>query len=269
MTTSSKLKMAGLVLLATGILAAAPVKQPQPKSKKEQDAIMAVFNAQTPDARIAAAEDLITNFADTEFKSIALQIAAASAQQKNDYEKMVLYAERTLEADPQSYPAMLMLATGIAQRTREFYLDKEEKLTKSDKYAKQAIELVNKAEKTRADIPDDQWNAAKKDYLAQAHEALALAAVVRKKYDIAIPEFKTSIDVAATPDATTFVRLADAYVENGKPDEAIATADKVLAMPEATPQLKQVAQSEKMKAAKVKAGGAKPPVTPGQVEIKK
>ncbi len=72
---------------------------------------MAIFNAQTPDARIAAAEKLLTEFADTEFKAVALQIAAASAQQKNDFEKMVVYAERTLEADPKNYPAMLMLAT--------------------------------------------------------------------------------------------------------------------------------------------------------------
>ena len=82
------------------------------------------------------------NFADTEFKAIALQVAAASAQQKNDFEKMVVYAERTLEADPKNYPAMLMLASGIAQRTREFDLDKEEKLGRAEKYANSAIELV-------------------------------------------------------------------------------------------------------------------------------
>jgi hypothetical protein len=86
--------------------------QPKPKSQKESEAVMAIFNAQTPDARMAAADKLLTDFADTEFKAIALQIAAASAQQKNDFEKMVVYAERTLEADPKNYPAMLMLAQG-------------------------------------------------------------------------------------------------------------------------------------------------------------
>lgn len=268
MNTFSYLRTAGLAILITGMLAAAPAKQPQPKSQKEGEAIMAIFNAQTPDARIAAAESLIANFADTEFKAIALQIAAASAQQKNDFEKMVLYSERTLEADPQSYPAMLMLASGISQRTREFDLDKEEKLTRSDKYARQAIDLVNKAEKPRPDITDEQWAAAKKDYIAQGHEALAIAAVVRKKYDVAISEYKASIDGAATPDPASMVRLADAYAESGKPDDAIATIDKVLAMPDLTPQIKQVAQNEKMKAAKMKSSGAKPPAPP-QAEIKK
>ena len=118
----------------------------------------------TPDARIAAAENLLTKFADTEFKAIALQVAAASAQQKNDFEKMVVYAERTLEADPKNYPAMLMLANGIAQRTREFDLDKEEKLGRAEKYANSAMELVKAATKPRPDIPDADWEAAKQNY---------------------------------------------------------------------------------------------------------
>ena len=100
---------------------------PKPKSQKEVDALMAIQNATTPDARIAAVDALLTNFADTDFKVMALQTAAMSAQQKGDFEKMVVYAERTLEADPNSYGAMLMLATGFSAKTREFDLDKEEK----------------------------------------------------------------------------------------------------------------------------------------------
>ena len=127
--------------------------QPKPKSQKEVEAIQAIFSAQDPDGRIAAAEKLLTDFADTEFKAIALQVAAASAQQKNDFEKMVVYAERTLEADPKNYAAMLMLANGIAQRTREFDLDKEEKLTRSEKYAKNAMDIVKTAAKAASGHP--------------------------------------------------------------------------------------------------------------------
>ena len=103
------------VLLIAGMAFA----QPKPKSQKEVEALMAIQNATDPDARIAAVENLLTKFADTDFKSFALMMAAASAQQKNDFEKMVIYGERTLEADPKNFQAMLMLAGGIAQRTRE------------------------------------------------------------------------------------------------------------------------------------------------------
>lgn len=244
--------MAGALLLA-GALVAAPAKQPQPKSQKEAEAVMAIMNAQDPDARIAAAENLITKFGDTEFKAVAWQLAAFSAQQKGDFEKMVIYAERTLEADPQNYSAMLMLASGIAQKTREFDLDKEEKLTRSDKYAKSAIDLIAQAEKPNPQVTDEQWEAAKKDYLAQAHEALGMAAVARKKYDVAIEEFNKSISTAAQQDPGTLVRLMSAYNRAGKPDDALALYAKVAAVPNLHPQIKQIAETEKASATKLKA----------------
>jgi hypothetical protein len=49
------------------------------------------------------------------------------------------------------------------------------------------------------------------------------------------------------------VRLAKAYNENKQYDDAIATADKVLAIPTAPPVIKQVAQQEKDKATKLRA----------------
>ena len=68
------------------------------------------------------------------------------------------------------------------------------------------------------------------------------------------------------------VRLASAYSTAGKYDEAVATIDKVLAMPDVHPQVKQVASAEKARALTAKAGGGpKPAPTPQvpQVEIKK
>ena len=44
-----------------------------------------------PISATAAVESLLTNFADTEFKTIALQLAASSAQQKGDFERMVVH----------------------------------------------------------------------------------------------------------------------------------------------------------------------------------
>ena len=251
--------MAGL--LGTAVLMG-QAKQPKPKSQKELDALLAIQNATTPDARIDAVEKLLTNFADTEFKPMALQIAAQSAQQKNDFEKMVIYSERTLEADPNNYVAMLMLANGYALRTREFDLDKEEKLAKADGYANKAMEVLKTAEKPNPQITDEQWTAAKKDLYSQAHEALGTANMVRKKYDAAIAEFNESVTMAATPDPATYVRLANAYDEAGKYDLAISTADKVLAIADALPQVKQAAQQVKAKATALKSKAAGAPAAP-------
>jgi tetratricopeptide (TPR) repeat protein len=249
-------------------------KQPQPKSKEEVEALQAMFAAQDPDTRIQAADTLLAKFADTEFKSIALFFAAASYEQKGDFEKTIIYAERTLEADPGNYNAMLMLARNIAQRTKEHDLDREEKLGKVTKFAKSAEDALKTAPKPNPQLTDEQWTAAKKDLTAQAHEALGLAAMARKKYDVAITEFKTAIDDAANPDPATMVRLGAVYNLSGKHDEAIAVLDKVMAAADAHPQIKQFAQAERARAVQAKSGAGKPagqPAAPAppQVEIKK
>jgi tetratricopeptide (TPR) repeat protein len=237
------------------ILAAVPtlVMAQKPKSKKEQDAVMAVQSAQTPDDKIAAVESLIQKFSDTEFKSWALNRAAEAARQKKDSAKATFYSEQALAADPKDYEAMLLLASEIAAHTREFDLDKDEKLNKSEKYAKDALAAIPSAVKPNAQVKDDQWEAFKKDMMAQAHESLGTAAMVRKKYDVAAQEYKTATEMAADQEPATYVRLASAYTEAGKFDDSIATLDKVLAMPDLNPIVKQVAQGEKARAEKGKA----------------
>ena len=244
-------------VLAFAALAGLLWAQPKPKSQKEVDAIMAMQNAPDPDSRIKAGQELITKFADTEFKAVALQMIAMSYQQKNDVENMILWSERLLEADKKNFSAMLMIAQGLAQRTREFDLDKEEKLGRAEKFAKEAQEVIKTAVKPGAHVTDEQWEAAKKDFTSQAFESLGMVATARKKYDEAIASYKTAIEATPTPDYATMVRLGSVYNLAGKPDDAIAILDKVLASPEAHPTIKQFAQNEKNRAAQAK-GAAKP-----------
>lgn len=239
-------------LWVTLLVVPALVFAQKPKSKKEQDAIMAVQSAQTPDERIAAVENLIMKFADTEFKTWALNRAADAARQKRDDDKAQFYAKQALDSDPKDYEAMLLLAAEIAQHTREFDLDKDEKLAKADKYATDALAVIPTAPKPNAQVKDDQWEAFKKDMMAQAHETMGTSAMVRKKYDVAVTEYKTAIDTAADQEPATYVRLASAYDGAGKYDDAIATCDKVLAMSDAQTVVKQVAQAEKVRAVQAK-----------------
>lgn len=257
----SRLFRIAVPLLALASIAAAQ-KQPQVKSAKEGEAFNAILTTEDPDARMAAVENLLVKFADTELKPIALQIAAMSAQQKNDYEKMVLYSERALEVDAKNHVAMLILAGALAHRTREFDLDKEEKLGKAEKFANQAIALVKVATKPNPQLTDEQWELAKRDQIAQGYEALGLAAMARKKFDVAATNFKQAVDTAAELDQATLVRLASAYNQSGKPDEAIATLDKLNTVPNVHEQIKAAASAERANAAKLKTGGAKPAATP-------
>jgi tetratricopeptide (TPR) repeat protein len=241
---TTKFLALGAVFIAVATLAPAQKKVP----KKEYDAYMAVVNAPDPDASIAAADKFVENFADSTLKSQVLLLAADAAERKNDVPKALTYAQTAIEADPKNYEAMLLMAGELGRTTREHDLDMEEKLAKADKLAHDAIELVTVAVKPNATTTDDQWAAHKKDKLAEAHTDLGMVANDRKKYDVAITEFKTAVDTAATIDPIAMIRLAGAYDQAGKPDEAIPVLDRVLAMPNLPANLKPFATSEKARA---------------------
>jgi len=228
-------------------------KPPQPKGPKEVEAIQAIFAAQDPDARIAAANNLVTKFSDTEFKATALYVAAFSYQQKGDMENVIVYSEKCLEADPKFFGAQLMIANALAIRTKEFDLDREEKLGRSEKMANAALALIDTAPKPRPDVTDEQWTAAKKDFTAQAYEALGIGALVRKKYDVCAEKLALAVSNASQADPATMVRLASCQINVKKYDEAIAVLDKALADPSAVAQVKQAATTLKMDANKAKA----------------
>jgi tetratricopeptide (TPR) repeat protein len=232
-----------------GLVAAATLVAAQnPKSPKEREAVVAVMQATTPDAIAAAVDNLVTKFADTDFKAYALYRAASAEQQKGDLTKALVYAERAAEADPKSLygiQAMLIVSGELARTTREFDLDKEEKLARSDKLAKEAMDNIGAAPKPGPQVTDEQWAAVKKDITAEAHKDLGLAAMARKKFDVAIAEFKVAVEGAATPDPSDMVRLASAYDQAGQFDAAAPLLDKVINAPGMNPAIKNFALAEK------------------------
>jgi lipopolysaccharide biosynthesis regulator YciM len=248
-------------------------KGPAPKSKGELDAYNALATAQqqnNPDAVITAAENLVTKYADTDFKDVALFMEAMAYQAKGDREKMQINLERTLATNPKYFQASLMLAESTIQGTREHDLDRDDKLAKAEKYANDAIANIAAAQKPNPALTDQQWEDAKKDLTAQAHDALGMSALQKKNYDQAITELKTAVDSAAHPEPAFEVRLASAYQQAGKNDEAITVAQKVMDEPQTPQQIKSVAQSIRAAATVAKNGKqANAPAPPPQVEIKK
>jgi tetratricopeptide (TPR) repeat protein len=236
------------ILLAVCAFTAAASAQLKPKTKAEYDALNKMFSATNLDERIAAGEEIIAGFANTDFKSVVLFTIADAYSRKNDDAKTIVYGERALEADPKDYQASLLLATVIARKIRENDLDKDERLAQAEKYAKQAMDIIPTAPKPNAQMTDDQWAESKKDLMADGSQALGMVAMVRKKYDEAVTDFKASVEGAKTPDPAAMVRLAQAENKAGKYDDAIAMAEKVMAIPDVNPSIKQFAQAEKVRA---------------------
>ena len=244
-------------------------KAPAPKSKAELDAVNALVAAANapqsdPDKSIAAAEALVTKFADTDFKAIALYIEADAYQKKGDFARMEVFAERALEASPQYFQASLLLANHYAIHTRENDLDREEKLGKAEKFANQVIEMMKTLPKPNPQLADDQWVEIRKDLAAEGYNVIGLANLTRKKYDAAAAAFQSAVDTNSRPEPAYMVRLASALQLGGKHDEAILWCDKVLAIPDVHPTIKNLATQ--IRAGSVKAGGKAPGGAPPQAK---
>jgi len=219
---------------------------PNTKSPGESQAVMALFQAQqqnNADAVIKSADELLTKYADTFYKEAALTMEAMGYQQKNDAVKAQFYFEKLLEVNPKSIQANLSLGELLNSTTRENDLDKEEKLTKASKYFNDTIDMLKVAPKPNPQMTDEQWEQAKKQVTAQAHNDLGLTALTRKKYDAAANEFKMAVDL--DPEPAYQVRLASAYQSGGKNAEALVIVDKLLADPSLHPAIKNVAQTVK------------------------
>jgi tetratricopeptide (TPR) repeat protein len=246
---------AALPLLA--YQAAAPAAGPHPKTQKELEALQKVQQAQQAkdwDGELAGITSVLENFADTEFKMQLLNMAMGAAQQKNDFAQMVTWGERLIQADPTDVASRVTLAEATAQHIRENDLDKAQSIQKVDDYANKALELLKGNPKPPAGVPDAEWPSFKAQLTGQAYDALGQAAAIDKKYPDAIANYKQAI--AADPNASvTMARTAKAYVDSKQYDDAISTADKVLAMNDAPPSVKTYAQQQKDIAAKLK--GAK------------
>jgi len=242
-----KMKSLIAVLLMAGTLAMGQ----KVKSKAEGEAVNAVLTATTPDARIAAADNLLSKYKDTAFKSIALQIAGESYSQKGDGPNAIVYGDRAIEADPKNFQALLLVSSQLARMTKEFDLDKDEKLKRATKLANDAVAAIAGAEKPNPQLTDEQWTGIKKDLTSEAHETLGMIATVDKKWGPAITEYKAAIDASASPAYTAMVRLMSVYNNDKKYDDATALADKLIAAG-APDNLKKIAQDEKVRAAKGK-----------------
>ena len=244
--------MSGLMAQAPAAQSQAPAAQspvaptPTVKSKGEMEAVNALMqqaNSRNPDGIIKAADDLVTRYSDTAFKEVALYLEATAYQMKRDNEKAQIYAERVLDVNPKNYQAELLVGEILATTTRENDLDKEEKLGRAEKLLNDSIATVSAAPRPNPQLTDAQWEEGKKQISAEAHNNLGLVALDRKKYDLAITEFRTAQGM--DPQPAYQVRLASALQSAGKNDEAIAICDKLLADPNLHPMIRNVTENVK------------------------
>ena len=202
---------------------------PMVKSQEEGNAVTMCQQAPEADLRIESCNKLLTDFQDTEFKELAYYLLMLSHQQKNDFENMQLYAERTLEQNPENIGTLISLSYAIPIRTREHDLDKQEKLARAEDYAKRGLALIPAMGKLNPQITDEDWLIMKKDFMAQLHESMGIIASKRQDYPKAEESYRKMLQVADKQTGTMFFRLAEALKQQENYEEAMNMLDQSIA----------------------------------------
>lgn len=245
------MKKSLLKIMALAVVAATCVMAQKIKNQSEAKGIAEIQKAKTPDEIIAAVDKFVVASPDSDFKSQALSAAAEAAEQKGDWKNAITYGDLAIAADAKNFDALLLVAAELAQHTPENNLTGD--LDKAQKYAEQALEVIpTVAKPVDSKMPDAAFETFKKDGTARAHGAMGMIAAKRKKWDVAVKEFQTAVDAETQPDSVLMARLGNAYNESGKPADAIVILNKVLAMENLNPAVKNFAQAEKTRAEKAK-----------------
>lgn len=224
--------MRRLVALGLAFAVVLMAQAPQFKSQEELDAFMAVQSAPSLDQRIAAGTEFLGKYPNSEASGLASYIVMLSYQQMNDFENMMLYGEMVLDSNPApgiKAGTLISLSNAIPTRTREFDLDKEEKLAKAEDFAKQAMTLIPTLPKMDPNMTDDEWLQTKMEFMSQCHEAIGGVMIKREDYQAAEESMQKALDMAPDPQPYTMYQLATALSKLGKNEEAAALADRCTA----------------------------------------
>jgi tetratricopeptide (TPR) repeat protein len=243
-----RLAITGICLIAaTTAFAQQAKKAVSPtKSKAEATAVKAMLDAQaqSPDDQIRTADELITKFSNTLYKSFALFLEADGYEAKGDHAKAIVYCEQALAADPKNFDAEILDANITASTTKATDLDKAEKLASSEKMAKEALATISTVEKpTLFALSDAQWDKMKNQSASKGWQALGLVASVQKKPDESIDDYEKGL--ALNPDPILMLRVGRALEDQKKYDQALEWMDKAIASPDASAQVKDIATRDK------------------------
>jgi tetratricopeptide (TPR) repeat protein len=230
--------LTGIVVLTAGLSGLFAQAPPKIKSNGERKAVIAIQTALqsgSPDAIVKAAEDLLNNYADSDYKEYALTMEAKAYQNKND---------RVLQINSKAYTMQLLIAEAITPNIKEHDLNYADEIAKCTKLFNDAIENAKVAVKPNPQVSDADWENARKFAVAEAYNGLGMLATIDKKPDDAIKDFQLAVENDPEQDAFA-TRLANAYLTAGKKPEALALCDKLLAKPTLDPRIKSVVVSLK------------------------
>jgi tetratricopeptide (TPR) repeat protein len=187
----------------------------------EAAAFNAIVDQSDAKKRMDYIERFTPAFPDSRFAESVASYAMVALADLKDTPRVISYGEKTLAANPNSLPTLLLMANT--------YVDdpKPGSLAKAVTYAQKAIDVA------KADAPDA--DSKRKLSAGVAHSTLGYALMKQDKTAAAIPELKTASALLKGQDdqsyAVAMYRLGFAYAKLSKVTEAREVLMEIVKMP--------------------------------------
>lgn len=186
-------------------------QQPGPKTVEERDAFLALRQELDADKQIELGDAFLTKYPDSTLNSFVYEMMCNAYRQKNNFDKTVEFGEKAIQANPNSLLALVIVSAAVPERAGDNDLDRDQKLNKSEQYAKHALELIAQLTRPPA-MSEEEWNIQKRTFESSPHASLGLVYLKRKMYKQAAEELKQSTEMNTTqPSAIDYFRLGIAY----------------------------------------------------------
>lgn len=187
----------------------------------ESSGLNAIAGESDPNIRLTDIERFNAAFSDSKSQESVSNYALDALSQLKDNTRLVAYAEKTLSANPNSLPALLLLANFYSQDS------KTGSAAKAISYSQKAIEVA------KPDAPDA--DKTRKLSAGAAHSTIGWAYLKQEKTASAITELKIASALLKGQDDQQYARamygLGFAYAKLNKLTEAREVLTEVAKMP--------------------------------------
>src|SRR5207248_2784220 len=154
-------------------------RPPQAKSQDELTAYNAIRNLPVGDAAEQAAKDFETKFPQSELRALIYQGLMGSYQASNNADRAIDMGRKSIAIEPDNTFVLIMLATVLAERTRETDIDRDQRYEEAIRYAKHGLETMNTGVVVPAATPLDKIEKLKQLLTSMAQAALGFVELNR------------------------------------------------------------------------------------------
>ena len=247
----------------------------QAKNKQEFDAFKAADAVVTTDADLAkgesAAKDFETKFPQSELISILYDKLMKRQQQAGNAEKVLEMGRKEIALDANSVPAMLTVATTLAETTHETDVNWEQNYAEVMKDANQALQLINSGQFTAPQLSPEQMGEIK----SMAYAAMGSIEFTKSGDTSVGPAEQAKHDAAAeaalrqatalntlNPEPALWLRLAVTLDHEKKYQDAMTAANRAVQLSANEPNIMALAKQEQTRLQELSSGAPKPAGNP-------